>query len=301
MAPEKSVRRLGRGLDALFTAPGGTTPAAKEESALRNIPIAQIARNPFQPRKNFNTAELRELQESLKSSGLLQPVTVRTAANGTGFELIAGERRLRAATNLGWNEIPAVIKELSDKQILTLSLVENLQRSDLNPIEEAEGYDQLIREFGYTQQTVATMVGKDRSTVANILRILHLPSVVRELLQHGQLTAGQARPLLGFQDPTRITAFARQIVEKGWSAREVERRVKDLGNGGAGRNTARPAKADARSAEIRSIEQRLRKHLQTDVTISLKAHDKGSIMIAFYSPEDLERVLELISLPHNPH
>lgn len=299
MTPEKSARRLGRGLDALFTTPGETTKAAeKVESALRNLPIAQIARNPFQPRKHFKAAELRELQESLRSSGLLQPVTVRTAASGAGFELIAGERRLRAAANLGWNEIPAVIKELSDKEILTLALVENLQRSDLNPVEEAEGYDQLIREFGYTQQTVATIVGKDRSTVANILRILQLPPSVRELLQEGQLTAGQARPLLGLDNASRITAFARQIVNKGWSAREVERRVKASAEAKTNGKPSRLTMTDARPAEIRSVEQRLRKHLQTDVAISLKAHDKGSITIEFYSPEDLERVLELINLPH---
>lgn len=300
MPPEKSARRLGRGLDALFTAPGDAIKSPeKVESALRNIPIAQIARNPFQPRKHFKVAELRELQESLQSSGLLQPVTVRSAPSGAGFELIAGERRLRAATNLGWNEIPAVIKELSDKEILTLALVENLQRSDLNPIEEAEGYDQLIREFGYTQQTVATIVGKDRSTVTNILRILQLPTSVRELLQEGQLTAGQARPLLGLDDTSRITAFARQIVNNGWSAREVERRVKASGERKAGGRPARSAMSDAKPAEIRSVEQRLRKHLQTDVAITLKAHNKGSITIDFYSPEDLERVLELINLPHN--
>lgn len=302
MPPEKSARRLGRGLDALFTAPGEATKSTERvESALRNIPIAQIARNPFQPRKHFKAAELRELQESLQSSGLLQPVTVRTASSGAGFELIAGERRLRAATNLGWNEIPAVIKELNDKEILTLALVENLQRSDLNPIEEAEGYDQLIREFGYTQQTVATIVGKDRSTVTNILRILQLPPSVRELLQEGQLSAGQARPLLGLDDNSRITAFARQIVNKGWSAREVERRVKALTEGKATGKPARLVSTNSRPAEIRSVEQRLRNHLQTDVAISLKAHDKGSITIEFYSPEDLERVLDLINLPHSPH
>ena len=301
MAPEKSTRRLGRGLDALFNAPGAPLPAEKEEGALRNIPISKIARNPFQPRKNFKSAELRELQESLQSSGLLQPVTVRTAPKGDGYELIAGERRLRAATNLGWSEIPAVIKELSDKEILTLALVENLQRSDLNPIEEAEGYDQLIREFGHTQQTVATIVGKDRSTVANVLRILHLPPAVRELLQDGQLSAGQARPLLGLDDPSRMTMFARQIVQRGWSAREVERRVRESGKGPAGLKGSTPAKVDSRPPELRSVEQRLRKHLQTDVAISLKAANKGSITIEFYSPEDLERVLDLIGLRDDPH
>src|SRR5687767_8679742 len=162
MPPEKSNRRLGRGLDALF----GTAGQGVPESALRDLPISEIAPNPFQPRRNFNRAELQELEESLRASGLLQAVTVRPAAGGKGYELIAGERRLRAASNLGWRNIAAVVRELSDKEMLTLALVENLQRFDLNPIEEAEGYLRLIQDFAYTQQSVAEMVGKDRSTVA---------------------------------------------------------------------------------------------------------------------------------------
>ncbi|MEO8575073.1 MAG: ParB/RepB/Spo0J family partition protein [Gemmatimonadales bacterium] len=299
MAPEKSQRRLGRGLDALFNAPA-QAHVAKEEGALREIPITQIARNPFQPRKNFKPAELHELQESLQGNGLLQPVTVRPAPNGKGFELIAGERRLRAATNLGWSEIPAVVKDLSDKEVLTLALVENLQRSDLNPIEEAEGYDQLIRDFGYTQQTVADLVGKDRSTVANVLRILHLPDSVRTLIQDGQLSAGQARPLLGLDDPARIATFARQVVEKGWSAREIEKRVRETSQSRTTPKKGRPRKVDERPAEIRSLEQRLRKHLQTDVTISLRSGTRGSVVVDFYSADDLERVMELMGIIDNP-
>jgi len=225
MPPEKSNRRLGRGLDALFNAP--STVRAESDSALRDIPITLIASNPFQPRRSFSAVELRELEGSLKANGLLQPVTVRPARGGEGYELIAGERRLRAAVNLGWKEIPAVVKDMSDREILTLALVENLQRSDLNPVEEAEGYDRLIREFGHTQQSVADMVGKDRSTVANVIRMLQLPKPVRELIQQGKLTAGQARPLLGIEDEVRITALARQVVDNGWSAREVERRVRE--------------------------------------------------------------------------
>lgn len=299
MAPEKSQRRLGRGLDALFNAPTAQAPAMHAEGALREIAISEIVPNPFQPRKNFQAAELRELQESLQTNGLLQPVTVRQASRGRGYELIAGERRLRAATNLGWKEIPAVVKDLTDQQVLTLALVENLQRSDLNPIEEAEGYDQLIRDFGYTQQTVADLVGKDRSTVANVLRILHLPHPVRALIQEGQLTAGQARPLLGLDDSARITTFADQAVANGWSAREIERRVRESPKPAAPRQ-GRPRKTDQRPPEIRLLEQQLRKHLQTDVAITLKAADRGSIAISFYSPDDLARVMELMGIIDNP-
>ena len=305
MAPEKSTRRLGRGLDALFNAPSAAPAAAtSEDSALREIPITEIRSNPFQPRKTFNPAELSELQESLRSSGLLQPITVRARPEGKGFEIIAGERRLRAASALGWDKISAVVKDLSDQEMLTLALVENLQRSDLNPIEEAEGYDQLIRQFGYTQQSVATMVGKDRSTVANVIRILQLPPAVRKLVEDGQLTSGQARPLLSLEDPARIANFAKLTIDNNWSAREVERRVREAGQQTGGEKAprrGRPQKTDDRSAEVRHLEQRLRKHLQTDVSISLKSESRGTVAIEFYSPDDLERITELLGLTNNPH
>ena len=179
VATEKTPRRLGKGLEALLGSAGGL--ATSDEGVLKSIPIAQIGRNPFQPRREFNAEELLELQESLSSSGLLQPITVRRRSAKDGFELIAGERRLRAATKLGWKEIPAIIKDIDDKTILTLALVENLQRTDLNPIEEGEGYHRLSHEFGMTQQQIAETVGKDRTTIANMLRVLQLPEIVRKL------------------------------------------------------------------------------------------------------------------------
>jgi ParB family chromosome partitioning protein len=301
MSPEKSARRLGRGLDALFTSPAtSTTPG--QSSVLRDIAISQIVSNPFQPRKNFKPQDLKELQESLQTSGLLQPITVRPSPKvPKQFELIAGERRLRAATSLGWEKIPAVVKDLTDQEILTLALIENLQRSDLNPIEEAEGYNQLINQFGHTQQTVATMVGKDRSTVANVLRILLLPVGVRQLLTEGQLTAGQARPLLGLEDPARMAALAHEIVAKGLSAREVERQVRVSSPTQPKGTKGRPKKAVVRPPEIKNVEQSLRKHFQTDVEITLKKGNRGTVNIAFYSPDDLERVLEIMGVENNPH
>lgn len=300
MPPEKSTRRLGRGLDALFNSAGATQ--ATPDTQLRDLAIAQISANPFQPRKSFSDTELKELQESLDTNGLLQPVTVRPSAQGKGYELIAGERRLRAARNLGWKEIPAVVKELSDREMLTMALVENLQRFDLNPIEEAEGYDRLIREFSHTQQSVATMVGKDRSTVANAIRILNLPESVRSLIQEGKLTQGQSRPLLGLEDEKQVATLARQIVAEGWSAREVERRVRDLtGKSSSKTKDKSTGPATVHSAEIRNIEQLLRKHLQTDVSIQMKPGNRGALVVEFYSPEDLERLLEAIGLTRNPH
>lgn len=302
MAPEKSARRLGRGLDALFNPSPASAATTAEDTALREIAIRLIVSNPFQPRKHFKAQDLKELQESIKTSGLLQPITVRTSPKTANrFELIAGERRLRAAASLGWEKIPAIVKDLTDQEILTLALIENLQRSDLNPVEEAEGYSQLISQFGHSQQSVATMVGKDRSTVANVLRLLQLPVSVRQLLTEGQLTAGQARPLLALDDTARITAMAREIVSRGLSAREVERQVKLTGPNQPKSTKGRPKKADARAPEIKSLEQSLRKHFQTDVEITVKKGNRGAISIAFYSPDDLDRVLEIMGIENNPH
>jgi len=293
MAPEKTQRRLGRGLDALFN----TAPAVSDDnqSALKKIPISQIRKNPFQPRKDFAPEALKELQESLKSSGLLQPITLRKTRDEGAYELIAGERRLRAATELGWHDISAIVKDVDDRELLGLALIENLQRSDLNPIEEAEGYNRLIGEFGHTQQTIASMVGRDRSTIANMLRILQLPPAVRQMLRDGVLSIGHARPLLGLTDQTKITELANEIVKRGFSAREVESRVRETASDK--KPTAkrgRPAKPDARPSEVRALEERLRRLLQTDVAIATDANYNGAIRISFYSLEDLERVAELL-------
>ena len=219
MSTDKS-RRLGKGLDALLAGrPMGAEPArARDEvprSALRSVPISQIKPNPLQPRKEFGASDLKELESSIRANGLLQPVTVRAANNGSDFYLIAGERRFRAVQRLGWREIPAIVREeaeVDDKALLTLALVENLQRTDLNPIEEGEGYQQLISQFSLSQQEVADVVGKDRSTVANTLRLLALPSQVRRMVREGELTIGHARALLSLGD---LMALARLRERRG--------------------------------------------------------------------------------------
>ena len=295
MATEKTPRRLGRGLEALLGSAGGL--ATSDEGALKSIPIAQIARNPFQPRTEFNAEELAELQESLNASGLLQPITVRRRMGKDGFEIIAGERRLRAAKNLGWKEIPAIIKEIDDRTLLTLALVENLQRADLNPIEEGQGYHQLANQFGLTQQQIAETVGKDRTTVANVLRLLQLPEAVRRLLQDGQLTMGHAKVLLGLDDSGQIVSLAQVIVAEGLTVREVEQRLRNVAGAPARKKAGRPRTADRQSPEARRIEDRLRRFLQTDVTIKLGPGSTGSLSIQFYSADDLERLLDKIGLP----
>lgn len=301
MAPEQP-RRLGRGLEALLAiskpvapeqrAPG-TTSAGGDGTAMRTVSIAEIRPNPYQPRKEFKLEELAELQASLKASGLLQPIAVRPAPNGTGFELIAGERRFRAATALGWTEIPAVVHPIDDRTLLTLALIENLQRSNLNALEEAEGYKRLIDEFGLTQAQVGEFVGKDRSTVANLLRLLTLPAAVRRLLHDGAIQLGHARALLGLADERLMTDLAREAAARGMSVREVERRVQDAGG------TRRPATTKAPKAptgELRRLEDQLRRHLQTDVAVRVSKGKKnaGEIRVHFYNDDDLARVLDLI-------
>ena len=300
------TRRLGRGLEALLAArpsaatqvPVGPSAAAEEipRLGLRQIPIAQIRPNPLQPRKEFDASALADLESSIRANGLLQPVTVRVAANG--FELIAGERRFRAVQRVGWTEIPAIVRgeqEVDDKAALTLALVENLQRSDLNPIEEAEGYQQLIAQFSLTQQEVADVVGKDRSTVANTLRLLALPAAVRRMVREGEVTLGHARALLALGDDRRMLELAKVVVAEGLSVRDVERRVRESAPTRARRTAGGTAPAEEkRPPEVARIEDELRRRLQTDVRIHLATKDKGEIRIAFFSADDLERVLDVV-------
>lgn len=297
--PPAPPRRLGRGLEALLASREAAQPTAEEaRSALRTIPIADVRPNPYQPRQTFRPEELAELEASLRATGLLQPITVRPVANGSGragdaptaYELVTGERRLRAAINLGWTEIPAVVKPIDDRTLLTLALVENLQRADLDALEEAEGYQRLADEFGLTQQQIADVVGKDRSTVASTLRLLALPASVRRMVQARELTAGHARALLALGDERPMADLAREAAANGWSVREVERRVRELLE-----RPPRPAPAeDARPPEVRRREDHLRRHLATDVAIRLSGKEKGEIRIAFYSADDFDRLLTLL-------
>ena len=304
MSTDKT-RRLGRGLEALLSPrppqPELGLPARpmSEETpklGLRQIPLSQIRPNPLQPRKEFNATELADLEASIRANGLLQPVTVRTAANG--YELIAGERRFRAVQRVGWTEIPAIVRgeaDVDDKTALTLALVENLQRADLNPIEEAEGYQQLIAQFSLTQQEVAEVVGKDRSTVANVLRLLALPAAVRRMVREGQLTLGHGRALLALGDDRRMLELAKIVIAEGLSVRDVERRIRESGTARTRAGAAPSAVPETkRPAEVVRIEDELRRHLQTDVKIHLSAQDKGDVRIAFYSTDDLERVLDIL-------
>lgn len=304
MSTDKTPRRLGRGLDALLGertsqrsvhASAGTareqSPALPEPSnALREIAIAEIRPNHYQPRKEFSPDELKELADSIRTAGLLQPITVRNAKDG--YELVAGERRFRAVKSLGWSTIPAIVRDYDDQTMLTLALIENLQRADLNPIEEAEGYARLASEFDLTQNEIADLVGKDRSTVANLQRVLQLPAQVRKMLETGALTLGHARPLLALEDTVLAVKLAIEAVELGLSVRTIEERVRQDAPRHAKPHRGRPRKEDTRPAEVRHVEDLLRKRFQTDVSLIQRKRDKGELRIQFYSTEDLNRLLE---------
>ena len=294
-------RRLGRGLEALLGASAAaaqpTVAEAKERGDLQRIRLRDIRPNPYQPRRTFNEQDLADLESSIRANGLLQPVTVRPGASGKGFELVAGERRLRAATRLGWEDIPALVREIDDRALLTLALVENLQRADLDPLEEAEGYQRLIEEFDLTQQQVADVVGKDRSTVANMLRLLGLPATVRRLVQEDRITLGHARALLSLGDEGAIVDLARRIVAEGLTVRDVERSVREQGTTSRRTPRAKSQRATEGTPITRRIEDDLRRHLQTDVRVSTTEGERGTITISFYSADDLERVLDLVLGP----
>jgi len=296
-------RRLGRGLEALIPGAASATAIATASPAgadYTRLPLSSIRPNPYQPRREFDEAELADLQASLKASGLLQPITVRRA--GDGYELISGERRLRAATRLGWTDIPAIIRDADDRTLLTLALVENLQRTDLNAVEEARGYRRLSDEFGFTHSQIAEAIGKDRTSITSLLRILQLPPSVLEFVEKGRLSAGHARALLALDDERRAFALANEAVARELSVREVERRVREMVEAPAPRRP-RAAPTGERggsggSPELRRLEDALRRRLQTDVKIRLSGPERGSIEVAFYSADDLERVLDLLLGPN---
>ncbi len=285
------TKRLGRGLEALL---GPISREQAEESgALRELPLGSISPNPWQPRREFAEGALKDLADSIAASGLLQPVVVRPV--GSRFELIAGERRWRAVQSLGWKTVSAIVREVDDQAALTLALIENLQRDDLTPLDAALGYQQLMSEFGLPQTEVARLVGRDRSTVSNTLRLLKLPSDVQQMVQRGELSEGHARGLLALEDRSEISRVARQAVSEGWSVRQVEGIVRgDIATKPRGKMMKKSAQPRQASADARRIEEVLRKKLGTDVRLTAKRRGRGLLTISYYSNDDLARLLELI-------
>ena len=282
--------RLGRGLGALLGEYMDERPT--EAAPTRNLPLSSITPNPFQPRREFSEQDLADLVASLRENGLLQPIVVRPTNGPTDspqWEIVAGERRWRAAMRLGWTDIPATVREVDDKTLLVLALVENLQRSELSALEEADGFRRLQDEFGLNQQQVAEVVGKDRSTVANALRLLQLPPSVRQLLAEGKLTAGHARALLGAGNDRKIADLARAAVENGWSVRDVEAQVQRV------RPEKKTRHTKPRDPTEKALEDELQMALGVLARIRHSRGAKGKIEIPYASHDEFERLFEQLS------
>jgi ParB family chromosome partitioning protein len=288
-APPK--RALGRGLDALLPS-AAPAPGAQERSAF-HCPVEKISPQPGQPRQYFDAQELEELTSSIREHGMLEPLVVRRTAPGADkFELIAGERRWRAAQRAGMKDVLVVVKDVSSKDAFELALVENVQRADLNPIELAEAYDRLLREHAYTQQALADKVGKDRVTIANGLRLLKLPQKIRSMVIGRELSEGHARALLGAPDDKSMADIAEKTVRGKLPVRKVEQLVRAARSRGDGKSDKEKEKA-VTSPGIRDLEARLMRRLGTRVEV--KDHSgKGELVIAYGSLDELDRVLALV-------
>ncbi len=273
-------KALGKGLSALLPDP---EPADSPPESTSTVPVSSLEPNPFQPRTVFEPGRLAELAASLKETGMVQPILVRR--QGGRYQIIAGERRWRAAREAGLESVPVVVREVPDERLLELALVENIQRQELLPLEEAQAYQRLHDEFHLTQEEVARRVGKDRSTVANTLRLLRLPREVRELLASARLDAGHARALLALERAEDQVALAREAARRGLSVREVERRV-------AAARAPRKARARA-DANTRAAEERLRAALGTRVHIRRRGKG-GALAIHFTSESELQRLFEIL-------
>ena len=289
MTPPAKKDRLGKGLGALLGDYMDTTTTTAEA---HRLPVSAIVPNPQQPRRHFSEAELDDLARSIDENGLIQPLLVRPAPGSSDrYELVAGERRLRAVRRLGWTDVPALSREVDDDTLLVLALVENLQREALNPIEEAEGYQALEAQHGLNHGAIAQSVGKSRSTVANMLRLLQLPVSVRKLVETGDLTTGHARALLAVGDPIQLAELARRTVAAGWSVREVERRVRGAGQ----KKKSGPRPGETRDPVVRVLEEELRSVLATKAHVRVGRGGSGVIEIPYRSSEDFERVFEVIT------
>jgi ParB family chromosome partitioning protein len=287
---------LGRGLGALIP-PGAAESSAVGGGGLQEIAIASIRPNPYQPRDNFDEETLGSLADSIREVGLLQPVLLRPA--GDGFELIAGERRWRAARRVGLQTIPALVRETDDSTSLEEALVENLQREELNPLEEAAAYQQLIEDFSLTHDQVAARVGKSRASISNMLRLLQLPPAIQKSVRDRQLTMGHARALLGSPDRAFQEALAKRVVAEGLSVRAVEDAVREHGEGSDGEpstsTSGSPAGRRLRPAGFVELEELLGEYLDTRVKISMGNAGKGKLTVEFGGLEDLERLYRLVT------
>ncbi|HKH43349.1 MAG TPA: ParB/RepB/Spo0J family partition protein [Thermoanaerobaculia bacterium] len=286
MNPNPTKKRgLGRGLDALLQKEEAPPPGP-----IQTLPVGSLRPNRFQPRTHFDETAIEELAESIRAQGVIQPLVVARDLQGEGYVIVAGERRWRASRRAGLENVPVVVREVADdRELLELALVENLQRSDLNPLEEAEAYQALQEKFSLSQEDIATRVGKARTTVTNALRLLRLPEEVRDLLRAGHLSAGQARPLLGLATSEDQITLAERAVREGLSARDMERLT------GEPRVAANPKKKPARTVEVHTAaaQEKLTRRLQTKVEIRRRGKG-GLLQISFHSEEELMRLYDVL-------
>lgn len=274
-------RGLGRGLEALIPSAGPGQPA------VRDLPIGELENNPFQPRKHFDEAALEELASTIREHGILTPVVARRVADG--FQIIAGERRIRAARLAGLTRVPTIIKEANDAQALEMALVENLQREDLNPLEAAYAYQRLVEEFGLTQEELAGRLGRDRSSVANSLRLLRLPKKIQDDVAAGSITEGHARALLGLERPADQLKARDIVVKRGLTVRATEALVRRL----RGSDAKKPVPARGQDANLAALEDQLRAALGSKVRI-VRDGRGGTLHIGFFSIDDLTRIADII-------
>lgn len=283
---EPKKRGLGRGLEALFD----ESPQVQETEEITEISLDEIRQNPYQPRKTFDNKSLKELSESIKENGVFQPIIIRKSVNG--YEIIAGERRFRASKLAKKKTIPAIIRDFDEAQMMEVAVLENLQREDLTPLEEAQAYEMLQKNLGLTQAEVSKRLGKSRPYIANYLRLLTLPQKTKRLLQRGELSMGQARTLLGLKDKDSIDDLARKVVKNGITVRQLESLVAKLNE----KEKKPKKKAIKKSAFIRASESQLTDKFGTSVNITEGKKGNGHLAIDFASTDELNRILDLLGI-----
>jgi len=292
-------KALGRGLEALIPAavesevpimPEVRGPEATRVGEIQHVPLSKIVRNPAQPRTQFAPAAIQELAASIRERGVLQPVLLRPS--GEGFQLVAGERRFLAAREAGFHSIPAIVRPLTDRESLLIALIENIQRENLNPIDEARAYYRLATEYGLQHEEIGRRVGKDRSTISNIIRFNNLPTTIQSLLESEKLSAGHARALLSIQSEKQQAEMAAAAASNGWSVRELEDRVKRAGVPRVTKPRRTPRRAF--SAELMALEDELMRLMGSKVRITRRRGGSGSVLIDYHSEEELERILGLL-------
>lgn len=277
------VKGLGKGIDALFR-----EEAVHKEDQVQQIAVARMITNPFQPRKIFDEAAIEELAQSIHEHGVIQPIVVRK--NGKKYEIVAGERRYRAAKLAGLTEVPVIVRDFNEQQMMEVAILENLQREDLTPIEEAEAYNSLIVKLKFTQDDLAKRLGKSRPHIANLIRLLQLPEDVRELVNEGKLSMGHGRALLGLKNKRRIPEVAHKVIKDHLNVRQLEKYIQDVNEA-----VSRETKGTKKDIHTQATESQLREYFGTQVQIK-KAKNKGKIEIEFYSEDDLQRILDMLNI-----